>query len=296
MNAKIKGIIVKQLNQFGFIILSSLTCLSNAMEQAEQKEKASDLAQKALETRNSLPAFQREDIDKQLRDAIDHEREDITPLLSGGANINSKLLFRMIDHYKIDDRIKKLLNDIDIYGGFDVNTQDRNGESLLSYALLYNGYWVPFLLDRKNIKVNLADVQGNTPLHAAAQSFKGGEIYIPDLIKHGAHINAQNNLGETPLMISARRQKTIHDPRSRRPKIESSPNMKAIELLIANKANPVIKDNAGKGADSTGLEIIEKYVKSYPASKEFSQESQTPQPQAPKKEAPHLLRYKATKI
>lgn len=52
-------------------------------------------------------------------------------------------------------------------------------------------------------QLNQIDVNGNTPLHRAAE---GGFVnHAEDYLRHGADVNIRNNRGETPLDVAGRR-------------------------------------------------------------------------------------------
>ena len=106
----------------------------------------------------------------------------------------------------------------------DVNAKDRNGKTLLHYAVLRNRN-----LDKVNrliassADVNAKDNAGWTPLHLAARYER--TAYIHALIVAGADVNARNNIGWTPLHLAG-----WHS---------------TAEALLAAGADVNAKDNAG---------------------------------------------------
>lgn len=76
--------------------------------------------------------------------------------------------------------------------GFDINTQDCNGNVLLSYPM-HRGEVQSFLLT-KNPNVNIQNNDGDTPLMLALQR---DEIhwFCKALIDHGADVSLKNKFG-----------------------------------------------------------------------------------------------------
>lgn len=85
------------------------------------------------------------------------------------------------------------------------------------------------LLD-KQANVNIADEDGNTPLHLAMEA--GDGAMIKALIAAGANVNAVNKEGKTPMHKGA----------------EKNISGEGIKLLLAAKADPNIQDGEGNVA------------------------------------------------
>jgi cytohesin len=111
--------------------------------------------------------------------------------------------------------------------GADINQQGRNGTALIAAIRSQALPAVGFLLSR-GADPKIADQQGNTPLHHAAQ-FANMVPVIKMLIAHGASPNAANLEGNTPLHIAARSR--------------AAP---AVEELLADGARPNEKNYAGQ--------------------------------------------------
>ena len=77
-----------------------------------------------------------------------------------------------------------------------------NERSPLHEAAAYNTVGVVRLLVSKGLDVTAQDLNGDTPLHFAAEHSADPEIPAL-LLDHGADVNAKNQLGKTPLHIAA---------------------------------------------------------------------------------------------
>ena len=154
--------------------------------------------------------------------------------------------------------------------GADVNIANATGKTPLmrsisiSYNFIYSNLWlgssqelsqVTKLLLDNGAKTSVKDVQGNTPLAYITMSSSGGNntlqvkshhsafvLTLNSLLEYGANINAANNMGNTVLMDAA----------------DSCADF-SVETLLANKADPAIKNKLGQ----TALDIaIEKATRS----------------------------------
>lgn len=81
--------------------------------------------------------------------------------------------------------------------------------------------------------INMADLQGNTPLHKAVarnpkHSVEAQILLVRKLLKHGAIIDAANHQGNTPLHIAALQN-----------------NLDLVQLLLAAGANSLLKNHEG---------------------------------------------------
>lgn len=153
--------------------------------------------------------------------------------------------------------------------GADLNAKNISGSSPLHEAS-YQGYVdVVRALLAKGANIHETDKKGNTPLHDVVKRGVNGSLkrintvlkFKPRmrheigvlaakyccnreacavLIGHKANVNAQNKLGDTPLHLAAKSYKKMRGE----PAAEIKKEM--IELLIANGANPEIKNNEGK--------------------------------------------------
>ena len=59
-------------------------------------------------------------------------------------------------------------------------------------------------LEQRGAQINARDLNGNTMLHNAIVNSSWDEIFIEQIIKYGANVNAKNNKGETPLYIASK--------------------------------------------------------------------------------------------
>lgn len=117
----------------------------------------------------------------------------------------------------------------------DVNEAD---EISYGYTPLYFAIWgnhfstVKLLLDQ-GANVNVADhIYGMTPLHLAAKAFEGRESIVKILLaKNSENVDAQDNYGDTALLIAA-----------------AIGNSKVVEILLEKGANMSQKNSQGKTA------------------------------------------------
>jgi ankyrin repeat protein len=135
--------------------------------------------------------------------AATHDESDIVKvLLRGGANVNAKdmggytALLRALE--KKNDAIAELLL---AQPNLDVNAQGFSGMTALTWYV-WGGkeQTVKSLLER-GANPNLADADGDTPLHGAAQ--RGNVKLLQMLLAAGANPNAKNKVGGTALMWAA---------------------------------------------------------------------------------------------
>ena len=123
--------------------------------------------------------------------------------------------------------------------GADYNHQDRNGNSILFFAIMYKNFeLIKYLIDAKVVNVNNVNELGLNALilHIMCGSkgkYKNTSIYkkiIIYLIKGGININHQDNDGNTALHIA----------------IKVRQNNEIIKLLLDNGADVNIKNKNGK--------------------------------------------------
>lgn len=114
----------------------------------------------------------------------------------------------------------------DLKGVKDLEARDRDGRTLLINAAFYGRKSAVEWLLRNGANVAATDYGEFTALHAAAQ--EGFDDIIELLIAAGAPINARDDNGNTPLIISEYRS--------------------AIEILARNGADANIKNNHGISA------------------------------------------------
>ena len=92
-----------------------------------------------------------------------------------------------------------------IENGASVHVRDARNYTLLHDACSYNQVEVVKLLIEAGSDVNARSRNQNTPLHLAAHHHAGGGVASARvLLRAGAAVNAENNIGETPLFGSLR--------------------------------------------------------------------------------------------
>ena len=80
--------------------------------------------------------------------------------------------------------------------GFDVNSRDKDGLTLLHWASFREHTQLAFLLVDKGADLNIQSKTGLTPLHWASRGNTELALFLMD---RGADLNVQDENGETPL-------------------------------------------------------------------------------------------------
>lgn len=136
--------------------------------------------------------------------------------------------------------------DLLLHNGFDANSKDSHGESLLERVIYTSNNTSYKILDnllKFGANPNEKDEYGQTPLHDAA--WNGNNTAIDMLLKHGAQINEKDKYGWTPLMVAVEQRQ-----------------IDTVKHLIEKGAIMELKDNDGL----TALDIIKSISKSHRAS------------------------------
>lgn len=135
-----------------------------------------------------------------------------TPLHSAVANSNTNLMALLLQH------------------GADINARNKQGQTPLLLAHERDDFPVLEFLLAHGANINVMDLDGNTALHLRAAS--GSDLIAPPrdpfkpmtdkapaarsmmefLLEHGAHVNATNFAGETPLHRVAGKSFSTKDP------------------------------------------------------------------------------------
>jgi len=93
------------------------------------------------------------------------------------------------------------LNHILINNSYIINSIDKKGETLLSYAINNNNYKLcDLLLNNPKLNLDYIDNNGNSYLHLAVKN--QNEKIINNLIEKDINLNNKNNFGKTPLQIA----------------------------------------------------------------------------------------------
>lgn len=108
----------------------------------------------------------------------------------------------------------------------ELEARNPAGETVLMYAALHGDIDLVRLLLKRGAQVNMS---GWTPMHYAAVSGRTDVLAL--LIEHHAYIDAPSANGTTPLMMAAREGR-----------------MAAVKLLVAEGADPSLRNEAGLGA------------------------------------------------
>ena len=118
------------------------------------------------------------------------------------------------------------LRDMDI----DVNLKDTVGRTSLHIAAEKGNTDVAMFLIENGANVNVADVNGNTPLVFIINK-TGNLKVIQRLLEKGARVNVQNRTGETALMYAAWHGHSV-----------------IVQLLLENRADVTVKNRQGRTA------------------------------------------------
>ena len=120
----------------------------------------------------------------------------------------------------------------------DINITDKNGWSVIDYAVMFGEYNTVELLIKYGANINKKDkLLGNTPFLKAIKNFasidpNNDSIKLLELLsKNGSNINEVNNYGATALMIAVDHRK-----------------IKIIEFLLNNNISINTQDNKGNSA------------------------------------------------
>jgi ankyrin repeat protein len=147
--------------------------------------------------------------------------------------------------------------------GADPNCKDRDGRPALHIAI-YSGDLgiIQGLLELESIDVNCQDIEGCTPLHAAAsRDFITSEEVLEILLEKGADVDCRDNNGRTPLHDAAHTgdvhaidlllyrgaDVNCRDNNRRTPLHDAahSGDVRAIKMLLEKGADVNCKDNNG---------------------------------------------------
>lgn len=150
-----------------------------------------------------------------------------------------------------------------IKNGTDVNTKDKDGDTLLHYAAEHGRLKVCELLVENGATVNAINKDGKTPLHHAVY-IGYSEVCEFFISKCRSNVNIKDKNGETPLHLAAKNNclKTCEIILGEKVEIDAKDNkgntalhlaaqkghLRVCELLIVNKINLNIQDNGGNTA------------------------------------------------
>lgn len=150
-------------------------------------------------------------------------------LLRSGADVNGKnkfgwtVLYDFIVMKQYQDKKDIIAWLID--KGADVNTQDNKGETLLNAAIKEGIYDIVQLLISKGARLDVMDSEMETPLHVAVDFNHGSLKMVEMLIENGADVNIAGKYGIRPLHLA--------------------PTKQMAKLLLAKGAPIDAKDNYG---------------------------------------------------
>ena len=163
-----------------------------------------------------------------------------------------------LGRFEIDNRVKVFYR-----SGGDINAKDEGGKTLLHFAADFQHESLDFALSllQSGADVNALDNMDRTALHTAI--LRGHKDMVGILLLHGAHINARDKTGVTPLNLAYSRNQPIYCFLIKKganintiDKLGYAPLHYAVmhddkfifDLLLEHKANPNIKDALGNTA------------------------------------------------
>jgi uncharacterized protein len=125
-----------------------------------------------------------------------------------------------------------------IESGFDLNTRDSDGRTLLMEAVIYRNYELMRVLISKEADVDSSDRRGWAALHFAAQNYDA--IATSALIVAGADVNSQDAFQNSVLSTAVLNSKGQGD---------------VIGLLISSGADKKVKNLSGISAEDLAKTI-----------------------------------------
>jgi uncharacterized protein len=130
--------------------------------------------------------------------------DTVTSMLQGGTDpnvVDSDSRSGLI-HAAIDKQPRMM--QIFVSHGADIQRQDRFGRAAIHYAVQGNCRSCVELLISQGAEVNIADVNGNTPLSDAVFYYKAAydDGILELLLSHGAKPDIPNKFGMTPKILA----------------------------------------------------------------------------------------------
>ena len=132
-----------------------------------------------------------------------------------------------ISHVLARDGLDKMLSVFVAPEDVKIDLQDKKGRTPLSYAAQYGKAEVVKLLLARGADTSLEDNNSRTPLSYAAENGKVEVVKL--LLVHGADTSLEDNLGRTPLSYAADNRK-----------------VEVVKLLLAHGADTSLEDNLGR--------------------------------------------------
>lgn len=130
--------------------------------------------------------------------------------------------------------------------GFDINTVDSGGRTLLMEAVVKADHELIDLLIAHGADVNIRDKRKWTALHFAAQACD--LTSVRKLVEHAADINAQSDFGNTPISTAV---------------LNSRGKGEVIQFLMSHGADAHIKNNSGISAMDLAKSISNYNLREY---------------------------------
>lgn len=197
---------------------------------------------------------------------LDDDLRLIRLLLARGVDVNLKDKHGWTPLFHSVKRNNLTITSFLLGNGADPNTFSIDMQSVkritpLHLATAQGNLDITKLLLAYGADVNANGDNGNTPLHRAAED-SNNSVIVQELISQGANVNAKNSKGRTPLMLCCHEPKMI-DLLAKNGGVVDEKDIygktaihyasyyrcyKAVRALLANGADPKIKDQKGESA------------------------------------------------
>lgn len=178
-------------------------------------------------------------------------------LISKGANVSSEPANRESSlhgaaRYGNNDMVLLLLAH-----GAHLEGKDRHDQTPLHIAIIHDHKETVKLLLEKGAKVQAKDWQTRTPLHTATDSPVSNAEMVRILLKYGANVNAATEYWELEVVSyypSMEKRRVLKDRRTPLHYACLRGHKEVIELLLANGADPYVKDHRRNTAFDLALD------------------------------------------
>jgi ankyrin repeat protein len=141
-----------------------------------------------------------------LLDASDgSEVEILQILIKSGSSINISDIKGITPLHLVSFKGQDEYMSILLQNNADINALDSYGRLPLNYAIMEGQLNSAYLLLEAKSKIDVNDIDGNSLLHYAVSSKGNSLLFSIMLIDRKINLNAQNDDGDTPLMLVAKK-------------------------------------------------------------------------------------------
>ena len=132
-----------------------------------------------------------------------------------------------------------------VRAGGDLTARDSKGRTAVHLAVTY-GTFYHMLVEDLDLDLDVQDNEGNTPLHIAAR--RNSAVDVRALIGHGANPVILNNEGQRPLDVTMTRKMCAHELKARMRRDEIRSLFYENETFIKSAAKTYQESEGGAGA------------------------------------------------